>query len=189
MDQRPKAVYDTIAAELTAAMLRFDIERLPRNYLALPYDNPGRLGEVAYLFLPRQDLVLDVDLVHHLEALPKPVILGALAQKGMIATWWPSAMDERALHVWEHTLANQKQSAESMVSGLGLAKEDPILLETTAQTLLIATDAFRHWTETYGVHIAWTLGDSNGDPRARVRLHLIRGDGGRTPGQSCSRPE
>jgi len=184
----PPATYDTTAARLSAAMLRFDIERLPRNTLALPYDEPGRLGEVAFVLLPRKELVRDKELVQHLERLPKPVIIGALAQKGMIATWWPNGLDERALAVWEHALANQQRSVATFLGELGLGDGEQILLETTVETLLFPAGALRRWGDTYGVHIGWTLTNSGGDPRARARLNLIRGDGGCTPGQSCHRP-
>jgi hypothetical protein len=179
--------YDTLAAELTAAMLRFDIERLPRNTLALPPEAPGRLGEVAYVFLMRQELIRDAELVAHLQALAKPVILAALAQKGMIAVWWPTGLDGRAGRGWAHSLANQQRAIASHLGNLGLADDEPILLETTTQTLLFPAAAFRRWGDTYGVHICWTLTDSQGDRRARARLNLLRGDGGVTPGHSCVR--
>jgi hypothetical protein len=188
MVQPSDAEYTTSAAQITAAMLRFDIERLPPNKLTLPHDNPGRLGEVAFFFLPRHELVSDADLVHHLAALPKPVIIGALAQKGLIATWWPTSFDARALAVWEHTLANQQRAVASGLTERRLADDDLILLQTTVETLLFPPAALRRWADMYGVHIGWTLTDNAGDAQAQARLHLIRGDGGHTPGHSCGTP-
>ena len=184
----PDTKYTTMAAQITAAMLRFDIERLPPNKIALPYDNPGRLGEGAFFFVPRHELVFDSDLVHHLNGLPKPVIVGALAQKGLIATWWPAAFDSRATTVWEHTLANQQRAVASGLADRRLSDDDLILLKTTVETLRFPAAALRRWADLYGVHIGWTLIDNAGDLQAQARLHLIRGDGGQTPGHSCARP-
>ncbi len=107
MAEQPGQSNDTAAAQLTAAMPRFDIERLARNPVAVPYDNPWQRGEIAFVFLPRQELVFDSDPVRHVEGMPQPALLGALAPKGLIATWSPSGSEEGARAAWEHDLANQ----------------------------------------------------------------------------------
>lgn len=187
MAEQPEGAYDTLTAQLTAAMLRFDIERLPQNREVIP-GLGGRLGEVAFIFVPRKDLVPDAELVQYLQRLAKPVIVGALAHKGLVATWWPAGLDERGLNVWDHDLRNQQGWIAKFLKDLALADDEAVLLETTGETLIFPAGALRRWGDTYGVHVGWTLTDSRGDPRARARLNLIRGDGGRTPGDSCGLP-
>jgi hypothetical protein len=84
-----------IAAAIAAAALRFDIERLPTNPMALPYDQPGCLGETGFVVFPDTHLVFSDDLTAHLASLRKPVALAALARKGFVGT----GRDRRAVPV------------------------------------------------------------------------------------------
>jgi len=183
---RPADDLDQFAASLTAAMLRFEIERLPRNPIMLPHDQPGRLGEAAFVFLPDQRLVESGDLAGHLASLPKPVMLAALATKGYVATWWRDGLSSRALGVWEHNVTNAQQVADGLLRSLGLTDADWILVETSQDRLHLPVAALRQWITAYRVDIRWRIVALDGDPRAKARLVLGRGDGSSSPGAGCA---
>ncbi len=188
MDENPRGDLDTLAASITAAALQFDIERLPRNPIALPYDAPGRLGELAFVFLPDQQLIAIDALVGHIAALPKPVLLAALATKGYIATWWRDGLSARAIAAWDHNVSNGQQGLERRVAELGITDSDLVLVETTQARLYVPAAALRRWVRSYRIDILWHLVAIAGDSKARARLLFGRGDGSSSPGGGCVAP-
>lgn len=176
---------DALAASITAAALRFDVERLPRNPIALPYEAPGTLGELAFVFFPDQHLVAADALVGHLVRLPKPVLLAALATKGYIGTWSRDGLSHRALAAWDHNVANGQHAMEKQLQQLSIASQDLVLLETTQDRQYVSGAALRRWADTYRVDILWNVIPLADDPKARARLLLGRGDGSSSPGAHC----
>lgn len=179
---------DLRAAEITAAVLRFDVERLPRNPMALPPDQPGKLGEVAFIFFPDQRLVAADALATHLAGLRKPVLLAALATKGYVGAWWRDGLSPRALEAWHHNVANAERVLASQLQRRNLDDADAILIETTLDRFYAPVAALRRWIASYRVDILWNIVALDGDSRARVRLLLGRGDGSTSPGAACGPP-
>ena len=171
-------------------MLRFDIAGLGPNPTSLP--EPGSLGVSHYVFMPRRQLVPTADLAAHLLGLEKPVLLAPLSAKGLIGAWWADGLDPRARAVWDHTFANQRSALIDMVGALALADDEPLLLETGAETQVFPATVLRKWAVSYAINIGWRVDPLTGDDRARARLWLIANDGRRTPGDACGqrpRPE
>ena len=188
MDESPDGDLATLAASITAAVLQFDIERLPRNPVALPYDAPGKLGELAFIFLPDQHLVAANALAGHVAGLPKPVLLAALATKGYIAAWWRDGLSARAIAAWDHNVANGQKGLARQFAELDIADSDLVLVETTQVRFYVPAPALRYWLQSYRIDILWNLVPLTGDARARARLLLGRGDGSSSPGGGCATP-
>ncbi len=169
------------AARITAAALRFDIERLPANSMALPHDQPGRLGEVAFILFPDATLVPSEMLAGHLAALPKPVLLAALAHKGFIGAWQRDGQPERALAAWDHNVANAQAAMDRKLKTLNIGDGDPVLVATRRERFHVSAHALRYWAANYRVDVLWSVTALENDPHARAQLVFIRGDGVITP--------
>lgn len=165
------------AARITAAALRFDIERLPANSMALPHDQPGRLGEVAFIVFPDATVVSTETLADHLAALPKPVLLAALAHKGFIGAWQRDGQSERALAAWDHNIENARVAMDRKLEVLKVGRDDPVLVATLQERFHVSVGALRYWAANYRVDVLWSVTRLENDPHARARLVFIRGDG------------
>jgi hypothetical protein len=128
------------------------------------------------------------ELCSALEALPKPITIGALVERGCAAVW-PIADAASDVRVQlEHRCRNQLNFVRGCLEQLAPERSPvPILLECEAETFVFSSDDLEAWAQEYFVITSgWTLCDSGGDERAPVRLLLARPGSLRwSPGLAC----
>jgi len=63
------------------------------------------------------------------------------------------------------------------VRQLTLTPNSRVLLEFGDEAHVVSFAAVRVWSERFAVHVGWSVGPLEDDPRASARLNLYRSDG------------
>ena len=115
----------TTATHLALTMLQF-IQAQP------PLSSPAMWWIVPDVVRLRRDEVLAA-----LEAMPKPIVVGAMVEQGMLGAWPFAAASVRGRAQLEHDLRNQQAAVRAMLARLapGAAAVD-VLLELEADALV-----------------------------------------------------
>ena len=175
---------DRAAALITAMMLRFPQDTLPRA--GSQRLNPGEDSSTTALTLLPDGRRFEADqIVDWLQESPKPLVAtptygGAPLQRGP-AFKSPSV---------EHELEIQRKALADSAGELGLADDTSVLLDTGAEAAVFRFSDLRLWASTYAVAAGWQLRRTKTDPRARAQMVLIApgprfSPGWRTPDSRC----
>lgn len=165
-----------LCAELTLQVLRF---------VQQPADPP--CSPLHWLFIPEGRRTGWLEARQLLADAPKPLMVAALSEPGMIGSWGIRALRDHDLARAEHSLINQQQWLEEAATRYRWAAGDKILFETAADSLELPLDELRRWLREYAIFAGWTVGE--GPDAARPgRLFIRKPNGGWSPGMIC-KPE
>jgi hypothetical protein len=131
------------------------------------------------------------DLCAALEAMPKPVALGALVERGCVGVWQIGEAAPDIRGQLEYRCLNQLNFVRQHLAQLAPSQSPvPILLDLEGGAFLFSSDDLELWAQEYFlITSGWTLARSGGDERASVQLVLQRpGTLRATPGLPCGRP-
>jgi hypothetical protein len=160
-------------AELTLQVLRFVQQPLenpsfPRRWTLIPEGQ--RLGWVAAR--------------EWLASQPKPIMVAALAEPGLIGTWSATGVPDKGAENTAQSFASQQQWLEGAVAKYGWTDSDRVLFETVGDSLELSLTDLRRWLREYAFFAPWTVGE--GPDRERpARLLVRRPDGSWSPGMTC----
>lgn len=160
-------------AELTLHVLRFVQQPLdppcsPREWLIVPEGR--RLGWIATR--------------EHLAGLPKPLMVAALAEPGMIGTWNVATLPDQSAASARQSFASQQQWLEGAVAQYGWSAGDRVLFETAGDSLEMSLADLRRWLQEYAFFAGWTVSEGPDQDRP-ARLLIRRPDGAWSPGMAC----
>jgi hypothetical protein len=157
---------------ITLAMLHF----------VQPTPAPSR--PARWCVWPEGRLLSHPQFCEALDAVPKPVLIGAHVEQGGVTVTPLAAAAEAARPRLEHEWRNQVQLLRAQLAALGAgAGPVPLLLALEDEDLLLTTADLTAWAESYAItSCGWTVGPSDGDARAPLRLGLLRADGTFSPG-------
>ena len=118
-----------------------------------------------------------------LDALAKPVVLGALDQPGYLAVWRLNAFDEAERQHVEHVLRNQQAGFAEQLARLGGGDDDSVVFEGWgARVELPAADVSR-WLGEYALTWGWRLGPPT-DGSHVARFLVLKGGRRWSPGDT-----
>lgn len=120
-----------------------------------------------------------------LEALEKPVVLGALDQPGYVAVWRPSAFDQAERRHVEQTLRNQQAGLAAKLAALGAGEADVVLFEGWGSRIELPAAEVRRWLGEYALTWGWTIGPPT-DASHAARLLVLKHGRRWSPGHTCS---
>ena len=158
---------DRAAALITAMMLRFPQDTLPRagSQRLNPREDPST---PALTLLPDGRRFEADQFVDWLQESPKPLVATPTYRRGSIAAW--TGVQSPSI---EHELENQRKAMADSAGELGLADDTSVLLDTGAEAAVFRFSDLRLWASTYAVAVGWQLRRTKTDPRARAQMVLI----------------
>ena len=123
----------------------------------------------------------------YLEALPKPVLVGALNHPGLLAVWTAAALDPTEREYVSRLVANQVTGFSEILSQLDPLTPDIVLFEGWGTLTRVSVATCRQWLADYGLTWGWRLGAPT-DGTHRARLFVLKGSANWSPGDSCAGP-
>lgn len=162
-----------LCAELTLQVIRF---------VQAPIEAPH--SPLEWVFVREGRRAGWVEARQLLTEAPKPLIVAALSEPGMIGSWGMAALRDQHLARAEHGLRNQQQWLEEKAARFRWSETDVMLFETLADKLELPLSELRRWLKEYAIFAGWTVG-AGPDPARPGRL-LIRNPAGEwSPGMVC----
>ena len=173
------------AASLAFAMVRFEEVSAHWARHSIPPGVP-RIGVDAYSFLPSSRRVPRDGVAAFLAGLSSPAILTPSTMRGVVALILVGELSgDRALGARKE-FSNQMLGLEEMVQQIGLDADASVLLDFENEAHVFSLKAVRLWAERFAVHVGWSVGTLNDDPRASARIMLYSSDGRNSFGESRS---
>jgi hypothetical protein len=116
------------------------------------------------------------DLCATLEAMPKPVALGALVEHGCVGVWRIAEAVADVRGQLEYRCLNQLNFVRQLLAQLAPSQSPvSIRLDVEGDDFLFSSADLEVWAQEYFlITSGWTLAECRGDARASVRLVLQR---------------
>ena len=163
------------AASLAFALIRF-AEGAAHPLRGTPSGTP-RVGDEVYVFGPSSRRVPREDVPKFLAGLPAPAMLYPTTIRGIIALQLLSELSGDRAAGARKEFANQCGGLDEMADQLGLTADSRILLTFGDEAHIVSLAVLQLYIERFLVHVGWSIGSLQGDPRASARLNLYRSDG------------
>ncbi|MDF1503637.1 hypothetical protein [Roseisolibacter sp. H3M3-2] len=120
-----------------------------------------------------------------LDALEKPVVVGALDHPGYLAVWRPGAVDDAERRHVAHTLRNQQAALDAWRAPLGVGDDAAVLFEGCGARVALPAAEVRRWLGEYALTWGWTLGPPT-DASHGARLLVLKHGRRWSPGAACA---
>lgn len=171
------------AASLAFAMVRFEEGSAHPDRHWIPPGAP-RHGADVYGFIPSLRRVPHDGVVAFLAGLSSPALLTPSTRRGVVALTLVDELGGDRAVGGRKVLSNQQLGLEEMVGQIGLDADASVLLEFDNEAHIFSLKVVRVWAERFAVHVGWSLGSLENDPRASARMMLIGSDGRRSSGET-----
>lgn len=128
------------------------------------------------------------EAVAHLDALPKPVFVGALNHLGVVAVWPKSGLTLAESDYLNRLVVNQVAALEEMLPELDGPGATTILFDSGVDKVTVSRDDFKVWLGDYGLTWGWRLGIAT-DAEHRAQLFVLKDGRQWSPGETCRPPD